>query len=85
MTPWPFPQLWIIELYGLVNTFSYLLFYLQGDSPQGQAVAKRLAEKISLLQGKIESAITSQVADNFMDPYTPIKELEIAAKAPLGE
>ncbi|XP_041366236.1 vinculin-like isoform X9 [Gigantopelta aegis] len=56
----------------------------QGNTPQAKAVARHLSEKIDALKMKIEEALVSQVADDFLDVSTPLKQLSEAAVVPLG-
>ncbi|XP_069132684.1 vinculin-like isoform X15 [Argopecten irradians] len=68
----------------LTNQLSDLIRKGQGDSPQAKALAKALTEKLHALKYKIQEALVSQVADDFIDISMPLKNLTDAALAPLG-
>ncbi|XP_060072376.1 vinculin-like isoform X3 [Ylistrum balloti] len=68
----------------LTNQLSDLIRKGQGDSPQAKALAKALTEKLHALKYKIQEALLSQVADDFIDISMPLKNMTDAALAPLG-
>ncbi|XP_021371542.1 vinculin-like isoform X18 [Mizuhopecten yessoensis] len=68
----------------LTSQLSDLIRKGQGDSPQAKALAKALTEKLHALKYKIQEALVSQVADDFIDISTPLKNMTDAALAPLG-
>ncbi|XP_071956456.1 vinculin-like isoform X2 [Antedon mediterranea] len=53
-----------------------------GNTPQAQALSKRLADKLEQLKTKMEDILVKQVAEDFMDTVTPLKQLTEAALAP---
>ena len=57
---------------------------MQGSSSQARSVAGELGQKILDLKSLIHRGLTSQVADDFLDINTPIKQLSDAAYMPLG-
>ncbi|XP_052235496.1 vinculin-like isoform X4 [Dreissena polymorpha] len=68
----------------LTNQLSDLIAKGQGNSPQAKAIARHLSEKLHQLKGKIEEALVNQVAEDFIDITTPLKQLTEAAIVPLG-
>nr|XP_054757275.1 vinculin-like [Lytechinus pictus] len=72
------------EVEGLSQQITDLVNRGQGNSPACLEAARRLAEKLPVLQKAIENALVREVADVFMDTTTPLKELERAAKAPIN-
>ncbi|XP_033751423.1 vinculin-like isoform X12 [Pecten maximus] len=68
----------------LTNQLSELIRKGQGDSPQAKALAKALTEKLHALKYKIQEALVSQVADDFIDISMPLKVMTDAALVPLG-
>jgi len=58
--------------------------YFQGNSPQAKAIARHLSEKLHSLKSKIQEALVDQVAEDFIDITTPLKQLTEAATVPLG-
>ena len=57
----------------------------QGNSPQARAVAANLSQKLHQLKGKMSEALVNQVADDFVDIASPLKQMSDAALAPLGK
>lgn len=57
----------------------------QGNSPQARAIAANLSHKLQLLNSKVQDALAAQVADDFIDIATPLKQLSDAALAPPGK
>ncbi|XP_052798612.1 vinculin-like isoform X5 [Mya arenaria] len=68
----------------LTNQLADLIAKGQGNSPQAKAIARHLSEKLLQLKGKIEEALVNQVAEDFIDITTPLKQLTEAASVPLG-
>lgn len=68
----------------LTNQLSDLIRRGQGNSPQAQACARHLSEKLHALKNKIGEGLVNQVAEDFIDMTTPLKQLSDAAMAPLG-
>lgn len=68
----------------LTNQLSDLIAKGQGNSPQAKAIARHLSEKLQALKGKIQDALVNQVAEDFIDISTPLKQLTEAAVTPLG-
>ncbi|KAL3841953.1 hypothetical protein ACJMK2_020030 [Sinanodonta woodiana] len=68
----------------LTNQLSDLIRKGQGNSPQAKAVARHLSEKLHALKAKIQDALVSQVAEDFVDISTPLKHLTEASLTPLG-
>ena len=62
----------------------YVLCHLQGNSPQAQAIAANLSQKLNQLKRHIQDALVMQVADDFIDIASPLKQMSDAAFAPLG-
>ena len=58
---------------------------LQGNSPQAAATAQKIEKKLEELNNKLQNAVVAQVAEDFMDTTTNLKQLEKAARAPPGE
>lgn len=56
----------------------------QGDSEQAKAIARKLSENLACLKSKIQDALVSQVAEDFIDISTPLKHLSEAAEVPVG-
>jgi len=56
----------------------------QGNSPQAQAVAKLLSQKLDELKDKIQSALVDRVVTDFIDISTPLKQFTDAVLAPEG-
>ncbi|KAL5006317.1 hypothetical protein ScPMuIL_015123 [Solemya velum] len=56
----------------------------QGDGPQAKAVAHHLSDKLRGLKTKIQDALLNQVAEDFIDISTPLKQLTEASITPLG-
>ena len=57
----------------------------QGNSPQAAATAQKIERKLEELNKKLQNAVVAQVAEDFMDTTTNLKQLEKAARAPPGE
>lgn len=68
----------------LTNQLSDLIRRGQGNSPQAQACARHLSEKLHALKNKIGEGLVNQVAEDFIDMTTPLKQLSDAAMSPLG-
>jgi len=56
----------------------------QGNSPQAQAVAKLLSQKLDELKDKIQCALVDRVVADFIDISTPLKQFTDAVLAPEG-
>ncbi|XP_046583152.1 vinculin-like [Haliotis rubra] len=69
----------------LTNQLSDLCRKGQGSTPQAKAVARNLSEKLASLKVKIQDVLVSQVAEDFIDISTPLKQLSEAAMVPLAE
>lgn len=54
------------------------------NSPQARAVAAALSQKLLQLKSKMQDALVTQVADDFMDISTPLKMMSDAAMTPFG-
>jgi len=61
------------------------LYCFQGNSPQAKAIARHLSEKLQQLKAKIGEALVDQVAEDFIDITSPLKQLTEAATVPLGK
>ena len=59
-------------------------FLRQGNSPEAQEIARQLEGKLGDLETALQRAVAGRVGDDFMDVQGPLKQLERAAKAPLG-
>ncbi|KAK3594112.1 hypothetical protein CHS0354_040882 [Potamilus streckersoni] len=68
----------------LTNQLSDLIRKGQGNTPQAKALARHLSEKLHALKAKIQDALVSQVAEDFVDISTPLKHLTEASLTPLG-
>ncbi|XP_045177291.1 vinculin-like isoform X8 [Mercenaria mercenaria] len=68
----------------LTNQLSDLIAKGQGNSPQAKAIARHLSEKLHALKSKIQEALVNQVAEDFIDITTPLKQLTEASMVPLG-
>lgn len=68
----------------LTNQLSDLCRHGQGNTPQAKAIARNLSEKLAALKQKIQDALVSQVAEDFIDISTPLKHLSEAAVVPVG-
>ncbi|XP_076450552.1 vinculin-like isoform X3 [Babylonia areolata] len=68
----------------LTNQLSDLCRRGQGNTPQAKAIARNLSEKLASLKAKIQDALVSQVAEDFIDISTPLKQLSEAAVVPMG-
>ncbi|KAH9513752.1 hypothetical protein Btru_042006, partial [Bulinus truncatus] len=68
----------------LTNQLSDLCKRGQGNGPQAKAIARNLSEKLAFLKAKIQDALVNQVAEDFIDTTTPLKQLSEAAITPLG-
>ncbi|XP_043196748.1 vinculin-like isoform X2 [Amphibalanus amphitrite] len=56
----------------------------EGDSPQAQAVARQLADKLTQLKDQIHGALVDRVVEDFVDIVTPLKQFSEATLAPEG-
>ncbi|XP_025087820.1 vinculin-like isoform X11 [Pomacea canaliculata] len=68
----------------LTNQLADLCRRGQGNGPQAKAIARNLSEKLAALKTKIQDALVSQVAEDFIDISTPLKQLSEAAIIPVG-
>ncbi|XP_055899269.1 vinculin-like isoform X3 [Biomphalaria glabrata] len=68
----------------LTNQLSDMCKRGQGNGPQAKAIARNLSEKLASLKTKIQDALVNQVAEDFIDTTTPLKQLSEAASVPLG-
>ncbi|XP_060566172.1 vinculin-like isoform X10 [Ruditapes philippinarum] len=68
----------------LTNQLADLIAKGQGNSPQAKAIARHLSEKLHNLKTKIQEALVNQVAEDFIDITTPLKQLTEASMVPLG-
>lgn len=68
-----------------VKEFWPLKTIWQGNSPQASATAQKIERKLEELNNKLQNAVVAQVAEDFMDTTTNLKQLEKAARAPPGE
>lgn len=67
------------------NTLPEFFFVsLQGNSPQAAAIAQKIEKKLEELNNKLQNGVIAQVAEDFMDTTTNLKQLEKAARAPPG-
>ena len=64
---------------------SLILNAFQGNTPQAKAIARNLNDKLGALKQKIQDALVSQVAEDFIDISTPLKQLSEAAIVPVGK
>ncbi|KAK6973303.1 vinculin [Biomphalaria glabrata] len=69
----------------LTNQLSDMCKRGQGNGPQAKAIARNLSEKLASLKTKIQDALVNQVAEDFIDTTTPLKQLSEAASVPLGK
>ncbi|XP_029181563.2 LOW QUALITY PROTEIN: vinculin-like [Acropora millepora] len=53
-----------------------------GNSPQAAVIAQKIEKKLEELNNKLQNAAIAQVAEDFMDTTSDLKQLEKAAKAP---
>ncbi|XP_036360820.1 vinculin isoform X4 [Octopus sinensis] len=68
----------------LTNQLADMIRRGQGNTPQAQACARHLSEKLHALKNKIGEGLVNQVAEDFIDMTTPLKQLSDAAIVPLG-
>ncbi|BFZ04162.1 hypothetical protein BsWGS_07200 [Bradybaena similaris] len=68
----------------LTNQLSDLCKRGQGNGPQAKAIARNLDDKLASLKVKIRDALVNQVAEDFIDMNTPLRQLSEAAVVPLG-
>uniref|UniRef100_A0A0L8FX90 Vinculin n=2 Tax=Octopus bimaculoides TaxID=37653 RepID=A0A0L8FX90_OCTBM len=68
----------------LTNQLADMIRRGQGNTPQAQACARHLSEKLHALKNKIGEGLVNQVAEDFIDMTTPLKQLSDAAVVPLG-
>ena len=61
-----------------------LLEPFQGNSPQARAVASKIERALEDLNNKLQKVAVARVVDDFMDTTTALKQLEKAARAPVG-
>lgn len=57
----------------------------QGNSPQAAVIAQKIEKKLEELNNKLQNAAIAQVAEDFMDTTSDLKQLEKAARAPPGK
>ena len=74
----------------MLNLLKYVLHLMlykpfQGNSPQAQAVARKIERTLEELNKKLQKAAAERVVDDFMDTSTALKQLEKAARAPVGQ
>jgi hypothetical protein len=62
----------------------FTFLHHQGNSAQARAVATNLSQKLNQIRNKIQDALVTQVADDFIDIGTPLKQMADVAVAPLG-
>ncbi|EDO35762.1 predicted protein [Nematostella vectensis] len=55
-----------------------------GNSPQAHALARSINKKLEELNQRVQKAVVGQVAEDFMDTTTALRNLEKAARAPVG-
>ncbi|KAL9979828.1 hypothetical protein ACROYT_G017545 [Oculina patagonica] len=72
------------ELDQLTNELADMMRRGMGNSPQAAATAQKIERKLEELNNKVQNAIIAQVAEDFMDTTTNLKQLEKAARAPPG-
>ncbi|ESP05115.1 hypothetical protein LOTGIDRAFT_102378 [Lottia gigantea] len=68
----------------LTNQLADMCKKNMGNSPQAAAVARHMSDKLQHLKLKIRDALISQVAEDFTDISTPLKQLTEAAVAAPG-
>ena len=56
----------------------------KGNSPQAASIAQKIEKKMEELNNKLQNAVIAQVAEDFMDTTTNLKQLEKAARSPPG-
>jgi vinculin len=56
----------------------------QASGPQAKAIARNLDEKLATLKVKVQDALVSQVAEDFIDTTTPMKYLSEASIVLIG-
>ncbi|XP_071795366.1 vinculin-like isoform X2 [Asterias amurensis] len=56
----------------------------QGNTPQAEAAAKKLSEKLGKLKEKMTEIVMGQVSSDFLDPMAAVQKLQEAALAPEG-
>lgn len=82
------PRAEILNLCNQVESLSRQLGDLcasgQGNSPQAQAVAKLLSQKLDELKDKIQNALVDRVVEDFVDITTPLKQFTEAVLSPEG-
>ena len=68
------------ELLNLSDEVDYLLNQLgdlcrcgDGNSPQAQAIAGQLVQKLTELKNKIQTAVINRVVEDFLDTVTPLR------------
>lgn len=57
----------------------------QGNSPQAAVIAQKIEKKLEELNNTLQNAAIAQVAEDFMDTSSDLKQLEKAARAPAGK
>ncbi|XP_038053444.1 vinculin-like isoform X3 [Patiria miniata] len=56
----------------------------QGNTPQAEATAKKLSEKLGQLNDKMTEIVMGQVSSDFLDPMSAVNKMYEAALAPEG-
>ena len=67
------------------KAYDMFVHCFQGNSPQARAVAANLSQKLHQLKGKMSEALVNQVADDFVDIASPLKQMSDSALAPFGK
>lgn len=70
------------ELDDLTNEIAEMMRRGMGNSPQAAATAQKIEKKLEELNNRLQNAAIAQVAEDFMDTTTNLKQLEKAARAP---
>lgn len=70
------------ELDDLTNEIAEMMRRGMGNSPQAAAIAQKIEKKLEELNNKLQNGVIAQVAEDFMDTTTNLKQLEKAARAP---
>lgn len=70
------------ELDQLTDEIASMMRRGMGNSPQAAGVAQKIEKKLEELNNKLQNAVVAQVAEDFMDTTSSLKQLEKAARAP---
>jgi len=70
------------ELDQLTNEIADMMKRGMGNSPQAASIAQKIEKKMEELNNKLQNAVIAQVAEDFMDTTTNLKQLEKAARSP---